>query len=168
MSEKKTLAVKKVRNGRGIVALKAFRRGAIVMEVTGRIVSDDEVWTYWDKDSRLGENCFRYDDELYINPDGKIGAYANHSCNPNAGIVKRGRKLLLKAIKPIAAGDEVTHDYSTLLGGDDVWTMRCNCGEANCRRTVRNIGKLPAATVRHYRRLGIIPDFIYATRNIRF
>ena len=74
MSEKKTLAVKKVRNGRGIVALKAFRRGAIVMEVTGRIVSDDEVWTYWDKDSRLGENCFRYDDELYINPDGKIGA----------------------------------------------------------------------------------------------
>ena len=106
MPEKKALAVKKVRNGRGIVALGPFRRGAIVMEVTGRIVSDDEVWTYWDTDKRLGENCFRYDDDSYINPDGEIGAFANHSCNPNSGIVKRGRKLLLKAIKPIAAGDD--------------------------------------------------------------
>lgn len=167
MPEEKTLAVKKVRNGRGIVALKAFRRGAIVMEVTGRIVSDDEVWSYWDTDPRLGENCFRYDDDSYINPDGKIGAYANHSCNPNTGIVKRGRKLLLKAIRAIVPGDEVTHDYSTLLGGDDVWTMRCNCGETNCRKTVRNIGKLPAVRVREYRLLGVIPDFIYATRNLK-
>lgn len=167
MSKKKTLAVKNVRNGRGIVALKAFRRGAIVMEVTGKIVSDDVVWDYWDVDERLGENCFRYDDDHYIDPDGRIGAFANHSCNPNAGIVKRGRRLLLKAIAPIAPGDEVTHDYSTLLGGDDVWTMRCDCGEPNCRKTVRNIGKLPVASVRRYRKLGIIPDFIYATRNLK-
>ena len=164
MTEQKTLAVKKVRNGRGIVALKAFRRGAIVMEVTGKVVSDDVVWGYWDIDERLGENCYRYDDDHYINPNGTIGAYANHSCNPNAGIVKRGRRLLLKAIVPIAAGDEVTHDYSSLLGADDVWTMRCNCGEANCRKSVRNVARLPAATVRRYRRLGIIPDFIMATR----
>ena len=85
----------------------------------------------------------------------------------NTHVVPELDAVVLKAIAPIAAGDEVTHDYSTLLGGDDVWTMRCNCGEANCRRTVRNIGKLPAATVRHYRRLGIIPDFIYATRNLK-
>ena len=168
MAEKKALAVRKVRNGKGIVAQKAFRRGAIVLEVTGKIVSGEEVWGYWEIDERLGANCFRLDDDNYIDPDGCIGAYANHSCNPNTGIVKRGRRLYLKAIAAIAAGDEVTHDYSTLLGGDDVWTMRCNCGEANCRKTVRNVGKLPAATMRHYRRLGIIPDFIYATRNIKF
>ncbi len=167
MAEKKSLAVKKVRNGRGIVALKAFRRGAIVMEVVGKIVTDDEVWGYWEIDERLGANCYRYDDDHYLDPDGQIGAFANHSCNPNTGLVKRGRRLLLKAIAPIAAGDEVTHDYSTLLGGDDVWTMRCNCGESNCRRTVRNVGKLPAARVREYRKLGIIPDFIYATRNLK-
>jgi hypothetical protein len=67
---------------------------------------------------------------------------------------------MLKAIAAIAAGAEITHDYSTLLGYDDVWTMRCNCGEHNCRRVVRNIDKLPAATVNNYRRLGIVPDFI--------
>ncbi len=152
-----------VRNGRGIVARKSFRKGAVICEITGRIVTGEEVWRYWDIDERLGENCFRYDDDHYIDPNGRIGQYANHSCNPNAGLVRQGRKLLMKAIRAIAAGDEITHDYSTLLGADDVWKMRCNCGEENCRKVVRNISKLPAATTRKYRRLGIIPDFIMAT-----
>lgn len=158
------LGVRPVRNGQGIVALKAFRRRAILCEITGRVVTGEEVWRYWDIDPRLGENCFRYDDDHYIDPDGRIGAYANHSCNPNAGIVKKGRRLLLKAIASIAAGEEISHDYSTLLGADDVWKMRCNCGEPNCRRVVRNVAMLPPATLRRYRRLGIIPDFIMVTR----
>jgi SET domain-containing protein len=158
------LGVRPVRNGLGIVALKPFPKGAAICEIKGKIVTGDVVWRYWESDQRLGENCFRYDDEHYIDPDGEIGQYANHSCNPNAGIVKQGRRLLLKAIMSIAAGDEITHDYSTLLGADDVWKMRCNCGESICRRAVRSISKLPAATVRRYRRLGIIPDFIMATR----
>jgi hypothetical protein len=166
MPSRKTLEVKPVRNGHGIVAQKAFRRGALICDIKGKLVSGDEVWRYWDIDPRRGENCFRFDDDHYIDPNGRIGAFANHSCNPNSGIVKRGRRLLLKAIRPIAPGDEVTHDYSTLLGADDVWTMRCNCGEPNCRRMVRNIGRLPAATLRRYRQLGIIPDFILATRTL--
>lgn len=156
--------VKPVRNGRGIVATKVYRRGAMIVEIKGRIVTAAEVWRYWETEPRRGENCFRYDDDRYLDPEGEIGQYANHSCNPNAGVVKRGRRLYLKAIAPIAAGDEITHDYSTLLATDDVWKMRCNCGEANCRRVVAHIGRLPAATVRAYRRIGIIPDFILATR----
>lgn len=163
-SERKSLAVRAVRNGKGIVALTNFRRGALIFEVAGKLVTGEQVWRYWETDPRLGENCFRYDDDHYIDPDGRIGQYANHSCHPNAGLVRRGRRLLMKAIAPIAAGDEITHDYSTLLGADDVWKMRCNCGEADCRRVVRNIGHLPVATIRRYRRLGIIPDFIMATR----
>ena len=163
----RTLAIKAVRNGRGIVALKAFRKGAVICEIEGKIVTADEVWRYWEIDARLGENCFRYDADHYLDPDGEIGQYANHSCRPNAGIVKKGRKLLLKAIESIAPGDEITHDYSTLLGADDVWQMRCNCGAAECRRVVRNITKLPLATIRKYRRLGIVPDFIIASAEDR-
>jgi len=159
----KTLSVRAVRNGRGIVALKAFRKGAIVCEIEGKIVTAEEVWRYWATDPRLGENCFRYDADHYLDPNGKIGQYANHSCSPNAGIVKRGRKLAVKAIEAIAPGDEVTHDYSTCLGADDVWTMRCNCGAPDCRRVVRNIARLPAATLRRYRRLGVVPRFIMAS-----
>jgi hypothetical protein len=158
-----SLEVRPVRNGRGIVALQAFAPGATVCQVRGRVVSGETVWRYWDTDPRRGENCFRYDADHYLDPEGEIGAYANHSCNPNAGIVKTGRRLLLQAIRPIAAGAEVTHDYATLLGADDVWKMKCNCGEAGCRKMVRSFSRLPAATLRRYRRLGIIPDFIWAT-----
>ena len=160
---KTNLGVRAVRNGKGIVARKVFRRGATILVISGKIVTGDEVWHYWEIEPRLAENCFRYDADHYLDPDGEIGQYANHSCNPNAGIYKQGRRLILKAIKPVAAGGEITHDYSTLLGADDVWKMICNCGESNCRRVVRNFSKLPAATLRTYRLLGIIPDFILET-----
>lgn len=158
-----SLEVRPVRNGRGIVALKAFTADSTVCQVKGGVVTVATVWRYWDTDPRRGENCFRYDADHYLDPEGEIGAYANHSCNPNAGIVKTGRRLLLRAIQSIAVGDEVTHDYSTLLGADDVWKMKCNCGEAECRRVVKHWRSLPAATRRRYLGLGIIPEFILAT-----
>lgn len=158
------LAVQAVRNGRGIVARRAFRRGAVICEILGAIVTAETVWSYWDTDPRRGENCFRCDADHYLDPEGEIGAFANHSCHPNAGIVKRGRRLFLKAVAAIAPGDEITHDYSTLLGADDVWKMCCNCGEQDCRKVVRNVARLPEATLRRYRRLGIVPAFILETR----
>ena len=154
------LTVKPVRNGLGIVATRAFPQDTLVCEIKGSIVSTATVWRYWDTDPRLGENCFRYSAERYLNPEGEIGQYANHSCQPNAGIVKQGRRLWLKAIAPIARGDEVTHDYSTLLGTDDIWKMRCDCGAARCRRTVGHVHTLPAGVLYTYRRLGIVPEFI--------
>lgn len=159
----KTLVVRPVRNGLGMVALKPLASGATVCRIKGEVVTAKTVWGYWDRDVRLGENCFRFDADHYLNPEGEIGAFANHSCNPNAGIVKTARGLLLRAIKPIAAGREITHDYSTLLGADDVWNMRCNCGSARCRQVVRNIRSLPGPLLQRYRRLGVIPDFILAT-----
>lgn len=160
MTFSKTLCVGPVRNGRGIIALKSFAPGATICRIKGRIVSAKTVWGYWKVDRRRGENCFRYDADHYLDPEGEIGAFANHSCNPNARIVRTARGLYLRALKAIAAGREITHDYSTLLGADDVWTMKCDCGERNCRRVVANVAKLPAGVVRRYQRLDAIPRFI--------
>ena len=103
-----SLTVRRVRNGLGIVTAKPIRQGATIVEIKGKIVTAGEVWRYWKIDSRLAENCFRYDEERYLDPNGEIGQYANHSCNPNAGIVKKGGRLILIAIASIAAGEEVT------------------------------------------------------------
>lgn len=152
-----------MRNGLGMVALKRFAAGAVICQVRGKIVTGRTVWRYWDTDPRRGANCFRFDAGHYLDPEGEIGAWANHSCNPNAGVVKTAARLLLKAIRPIVAGDEITHDYSTLLGADDIWTMKCNCGERGCRGVVKSFNTLPKAVVRKYCKLGVIPDFIMAT-----
>jgi len=163
MNTRKDLAVRPVRNGMGIVAQRVFERGATICRIRGRVVSADTVWGYWQRGNiRRGENCFRFDADRYLDPEGEIGAYANHACNPNSGIVKDARGLKLVALRPIAAGEEITHDYSTLLGNDDVWTMRCDCGFAGCRTTVGKLATLPPAVLRRYRRLGIIPSFMFS------
>jgi SET domain len=148
MSALRFLAVQPVRNGLGIVALK----------------SSDEVWSFWKTDPRKAANCFRYDADRYLSPQDKIGAFANHSCNPNVRVVKQSGQLFFQAIKSITACTEITHDYSTLLGADDSWIMPCNCGEVPCRKKIRSFHELPTAILKRYLAIQAIPDFILATR----
>lgn len=81
------------------------------------------------------------------------------------GHLLQGRSLRVRAVRNgmgIVAEEEVTHDYSTLLGTDDAWKMKCNCGEPVCRGTVRNYRALPETTMLRYCRPGIIPGSILA------
>jgi hypothetical protein len=156
-------AVEQVRNGRGLVATQRFPRHAVILELRGRIVSAATVWSMWDRDPRRAANCIRFGPESYLDPGERPGAFANHSCEPATALIREGRCLLVVALRAIKPGDELTHDYSTFLGADDVWTMRCNCGEAACRRRIARFDRLPAPTLERYRRLGMIPNFIEAT-----
>ena len=160
-----SLEIRPVRNGRGIVALRRFAPGELVWRLRGRVVTPATVWGWWETDPRRAANCIRFDDEQFLDTRGDFGEYANHACRPNAGLFKERGALVLRAVRPVAAGQEVTHDYSTFVGADDVWTMRCNCGDRSCRGRVRRFDRLPAATLARYRRAGLIPAFILRTAN---
>ena len=61
-----------------------------------------------------------------------LGRYANHSCRPNAESHRIGHKVILRAIKTIKPGDEITYSY----GRDyfiNVITPR-GCKGAKCRK----------------------------------
>ena len=66
------------------------------------------------------------------------GVRTNHSCDPNAGII---RDAFLAAMRDIKKDEEVTFDYSMIIADD--WTLECACGSQSCRKIIGNYRDLP-------------------------
>ena len=62
-------------------------------------------------------------------------ARVNHSCLPNAEVVRRGKERLLVVLEPVERGEEVTHSYLHSLMGKEArqevlqtrWGFLCAC-----------------------------------------
>jgi hypothetical protein len=63
-----------------------------------------------------------------------IAMFINHSCDPNCESSEARGRVWIKAIKDIAAGEEITYDYCLYDGEND--DLRCNCGATSCRGTM--------------------------------
>src|SRR5919197_3428034 len=96
--------------GLGLFATAPIDKGAFIIAYKGRRISNA-------KAARLEARGARY---LYeINSrwtiDGSsrrnIARYANHSCRPNAESDVVKSEVILRAIKNIKPGDEITYDY---------------------------------------------------------
>ena len=148
------------RNGTGLFAAKDFRVRDMIIPIVGRVVHLDVLW---ERGGRFMDNCYRFGPVTYLDPGDGPSRYANHSCEPNAGVVKAHNRLYLFAAQPIAPGDEIVLDYSTILGDDDVWVMRCNCGKPTCRKRIRRFGSLPLELQRRYLSEGLVPKYIIDT-----
>ena len=153
----KHLEVKQARNGKGVFAKKNFKNDSTLFEVKGTFLTcfEDEII-----DDHIRDNTFRFDKDLFLSPEGEIANYANHSCVPNAKVVKKNKKLYLVAIADIQKGEEVVFDYSTIIAADDVWSMNCNCGTDNCRSVVKRFTLLPKTLKDIYMAKNIVPSYI--------
>lgn len=153
----KNLEIKPARNGVGVFACKNFKEHEIIMSIEGKIVPATTLLkiggTYLD-------NTYRFGPETYLSPEGSIGEFVNHSCEPNSGVIKKQHKLYLIAIKPISKNEEVLFDYSTILGNDDIWKMKCNCGMPQCRKIIKQFGSLPETIQTRYIERCIVPKYI--------
>jgi hypothetical protein len=155
------VSVGPARVGRGLFAARGFRRGEVVLAIHGRIVNYALLWKY--EGSAFSANCIRFGPETYLDPGDGPARYLNHSCRPNTAIAKVANRLRLVAACRIAKGEEIAFDYSTTIGDDDVWRMRCRCGQAECRRLIRNFGALPVDRRAYYLEHGFVPGFIVRT-----
>jgi uncharacterized protein len=157
------LIVKDSQIGKGLFTMKSIPAGKTILKIKGKRISWPQAKKIWKTDPKVGDNLFRFGPETFINPAGEVGNYLNHSCDPNCGLYKQNSTLFLFALKPIAANSELTFDYSTIIAADDIWTMKCRCGNKNCRKTIKSFDTLPDKLQNKYKEMNAVPQFILNT-----
>jgi hypothetical protein len=138
-------------HGQGLFAGRAYLPGELILHLAGPPYRRDDPI----HGTPAGANLLQTGRRSYIML-GPPGVFANHSCDPNAGITGNRR---LVAIRPIGPGEEIRFDYSTTMD-EDYWTLPCSCGAATCRGVVRDFRDLPPETRRRYLELGVVQRFI--------
>lgn len=121
------------RHGRGVFATAPIAAGEAILAFRGPLRHRSQLDPH-DYHLQIG-------DEHYLGPSGLADDYVNHSCDANAGF---GAGLVLVARRDIAAGEEITWDYSTAINEEDFGGFPCRCGTPACRRVVRSFCHLPA------------------------
>ena len=122
-------------HGRGVFIKGPVSKGAAISRIKGEICRKNNQSP---EDSLANPDWVGIGKHLWIDPVPPY-KFINHSCDPSAGI--KG-KVTLIALRDLAAGEEVTLDYST-IEGDPNWMMSCACGSGRCRKIIRSIGFLP-------------------------
>jgi len=119
--------------GLGLFARAPIARGEIVAVKGGHVLTRAQ-WTALEPE--LGPAEIQLSEDLVIAPVSgaeRSGAmlYTNHSCEPNVAI--QGQ-IVVVAMRNIAAGEELTHDWATTDDGD--YEMICRCGSPRCRGVI--------------------------------
>jgi uncharacterized protein len=138
--------------GWGVFAARAFRTGEVVLQLTGRVISLDEMKAR----GELESYPLQISQHLCIDLE-YPGMYVNHSCEPNSFIHKG---IFLAAARDIAEGEEIRYDYSSTMYGDD-WTMPCSCKSQTCRGIVTEFFKLEPSQQKTYVERGWVAEFIF-------
>ncbi len=150
------LEVRPTRFGKGVFARKAFRAGEKILQFRGRIYTRRE---YLGKVNPEKCHYMQIGEDSFLGPSTSPDNFVNHCCEPNAGLKVENGKAFLIAVASIAAGHEITFDYSTSMA-EDHWEMDCACGAPTCRSRVRDFKYLPRDLQQRYIDLGIAPDFV--------
>ena len=129
----KTAVQESAIHGRGLFAIAAFARHEIVAIKGGHIITRAMLR---ELEPHLGAAEIQIGDDLFICPvteEEREGSmiFSNHSCEPNIGV--RGQ-ITFVAMRDIAAGEELTHDWA--MTDDDDSSTACRCGTVICRGTI--------------------------------
>jgi uncharacterized protein len=115
----------------GVYTNSPIRKGTRIVEYAGERITPEEADRRYDGVSRT---------YLYGLEDGKtvidgqgLGAYLNHSCDPNCEVDEVNGRVWLYALRDIAPGEELVWDYNLY---DDDEPAPCRCGSPKCRGTM--------------------------------
>jgi SET domain-containing protein len=131
-------------HGNGVFAVQDIAEGETLIEYKGEIISWKEALRRHPHDPTQPQHTFYFhvDDDRVIdgNVDGNAARWINHSCEPNCEADEQKGRVFIKALRNIAAGEELSYDYGLII--DEPYTKKllsefpCWCGAEACRGTL--------------------------------
>jgi len=122
------------RTGLGLFATKPIKKGSKIIRYIGPMLDCNKK-----KDDAV-ENKYLFQVSKRWTIDGSvrknIARYINHACKPNAesDVSARKRKVVIRAIKNIAVGDEINYDYGTDYFKEYLKPIGCKCDACEKKR----------------------------------
>lgn len=131
-------------HGKGVFAVAPIAKGELVIEYKGEVITWKEALRRHphDPDDPNHTFYFHIDDGHVIDGKhhGNAAKWINHSCNPNCEADEEEGRVFVKALRRIAAGEELNYDYALMLEGRHTAKVKkeyeCRCGSRNCRGTM--------------------------------
>lgn len=134
--------------GRGVVVNRRYLCGEFVMNFTGQKthIRDIDDFTHF----------LQVSPEYFISPSGNADDFVNHSCDPNCALYFENDGLVLRAIRDIRTGEELSFDYGTIMFNEPT-QFNCECGSPKCRGLIGNFDTLPEVIQQQYLSANMIP-----------
>ena len=142
--------------GKGVFATRLYQIQEVVLVFGGDKTPKTQITDY--------THYLQVAPDMFLGPSGSYDDYVNHSCDPNCAVVVDDGCYVLKAIKPIAPGEQLSFDYGTIMLNEPT-TFICACGARNCRKTIGNFFSLPQDLQQQYLESGMVPLLTQYTRD---
>ncbi len=131
-------------HGKGVFAVQDLAEGETLIEYVGEVVTWKEALRRHPHDPQDPNHTFYFHvDEKHV-IDAKYGGnssrWINHSCQPNCEADEDEGRVFIKALRNIAAGEELFYDYGLIIDAPYTKKLKaeypCWCGAPNCRGTL--------------------------------
>ncbi|HRN36923.1 MAG TPA: SET domain-containing protein-lysine N-methyltransferase [Flavobacteriales bacterium] len=142
-------------HGHGVFATAPIKKGEEVVEYKGKLRTHAEVDEEYGGQDNGHTFLFILNDAYVVdaNIKGNVARWINHGCTPNCqafvigdeGGDPRKDRVVIEALRSIAAGEELTYDYDIQVEGPITREERrlwaCHCGAPNCTGTMLKAAK---------------------------
>ena len=136
-------------HGRGVFARERIRKGARIIEYTGRRVPWKEAQELppFDPKNPYHTVYFSVDDGDVIDAavGGNEARLINHSCEPNCETYEEEGRIFVHALRGLRPGEELFYDYKMIPAKRRTRKVEkefaCFCGTKRCRGTMLEKGR---------------------------
>ena len=131
-------------HGKGVFAVRDIAAGETIIEYVGEIITWEVAQARHPHDPQDPNHTFYFHiDEVRV-IDALVGGnssrWINHACDGNCEADEQDGRIFIKALRAIAAGEELNYDYGLII--DERYTPKlkaeypCWCGTPVCRGTL--------------------------------